>query len=136
MRAVTLMQQSALRRWAYPVAVATLVFIASSRSAVESGIHVANFDKVVHFSVYGLLGTLVLRALGGQRWGWAIVAVSLFGVSDEIHQHFTPGRSTELADWVADTLGATVAVTGYRQWAWYRDRLETSVFERSARQTT
>ncbi len=126
------MQYSALRRWAYPVAVATLVVIASSRSAVESGVRIENFDKVVHFSVYGLLGTLVLRALGGSRWGWAIVAVSLFGVSDEIHQYFTPGRSMEFGDWVADTLGATVAVTAYRQWTWYRGRLEKPLFARPA----
>jgi VanZ family protein len=124
------MQTSALRRWAYPVAVATLVVIASSRSAVESGIRIEHFDKVVHFSVYGLLGTLVLRALGGSRWGWAIVAVSLFGVSDEIHQYFTPGRSMEFGDWVADTLGATVAVMAYRNWAWYRQRLEKPLFAR------
>lgn len=129
---MTLIQQSALRRWAYPVAVATLVVIASSRSAVESGVRIENFDKVVHFSVYGLLGTLVLRALGGSRWGWAIVVVSLFGVSDELHQGFTPGRAMEFADWVADTLGATVAVAAYRNWTWYREGLEKPLFARPA----
>ncbi len=102
-----------------------MVVVASSRSAVESGIHIVNFDKVVHFSVYGLMGTLVSRALGPARHrGWAVVIVSLFGASDEIHQYFTPGRSMEFADWVADTLGAAVAVTLYTKWAWYRAKLE------------
>jgi VanZ family protein len=121
---VTLLQQSSSRRWVYPVLLAGLIVVASSCSVVESGVHVANFDKVVHFSVYGLLGTLMVRALGVRRWGRAILIVSLFGASDELHQHFTPGRSMEFADWVADTLGAMVAVMIYTKWTWYRSQLE------------
>lgn len=124
MEAVTSMQTSSRRRWIWALAVAGMIVVASSCSVVESGIHVANFDKVVHFSVYGLLGTLVFRALGRERWGRAVVIVSLFGVSDEMHQYFTPGRSMEFGDWVADTLGAAVAVAAYRGWAWYREWLE------------
>lgn len=123
LRAMFSPQQSSRRRWAFALAVAGLVVVASSRSAV-AGPAINNFDKVVHFSVYGLLGTLVLRALGGRHGGWAVAIVSLFGVSDEIHQYFTPGRSMEFGDWVADTLGAAVAVVLYTQWAWYRGKLE------------
>jgi VanZ family protein len=73
------------------------------------------------------LGTLVVRALGRPRAIWAVVLVSGFGVSDEVHQSFTPGRSMEIADWVADTLGATVAVLAYTRWTAYRQRLESPV---------
>lgn len=117
------------RRWIFAAALAGLIVIASSRSAVE-GPSVRNFDKVAHFSVYGLLATLVLRALIGTRAFWAIVIVSAFGVSDELHQHFTPGRSMEFMDWVADTLGATLAVGLYTYWAWYRKLLETPLWGR------
>lgn len=119
-------QQSLVRRSAYAVVVAILIVIASGRSAVE-GPKVEHFDKIVHFSVYGLLGTLVVRALGRPRAIWAVVLVSGFGVSDEVHQSFTPGRSMEIADWVADTLGATVAVLAYTRWTAYRQRLESPV---------
>lgn len=119
-------QQSLARRWAYAVVVASLIVIASSRSAVE-GPKIEHFDKIVHFSVYGLLGTLVVRALGRPRAIWAVVLVSGFGVSDELHQSFTPDRSMELADWVADTLGATVAVLAYTRWTAYRQLLESPV---------
>ena len=119
-------QQSLVRRSAYAVVVASLIVIASGRSAVE-GPKVEHFDKIVHFSVYGLLGTLVVRALGRPRAIWAVVLVSGFGVSDEVHQSFTPGRSMEIADWVADTLGATVAVLAYTRWTAYRQRLESPV---------
>ncbi len=115
--------------------VASLIVIASSRSAVE-GPKIDNFDKVVHFSVYGLLGTLVVRALGRPRAIWAVVLVSGFGVSDEVHQSFTPGRSMEIADWVADTLGAAVAVTAYARWTRYREWLETPLFEAKRREAS
>ena len=35
----------------------------------------------------------------------------------------TPGRVVELNDWVADTLGAIVAVSVYRSWSHYRSVL-------------
>jgi len=115
------------RRGILAATLAGLIVIASSRSAV-AGPSVRNFDKVAHFFVYGLLATLVVRALMGTRAFWAIVIVSAFGVSDEFHQHFTPGRSMEFMDWVADTLGATLAVALYTYWAWYRKLLEAPLW--------
>jgi VanZ family protein len=80
---------------------------------------------VVHFSIFGLLATLVARAgFNGQRGWWAVLIVSLFGMTDEWHQSFTPGRAVEIADWVADTLGAITAVGLYIYWRWYRVWLE------------
>jgi VanZ family protein len=75
-------------------------------------------DKTVHFLVYGLLGFLILRALGGGSLSGmtplrALVAVlltGLYGVTDEIHQMFVPGRNPDVLDVVADTLGAAGAV--------------------------
>jgi VanZ family protein len=87
---------------------------------------IVDFDKAAHFSIFGLLATLVLRPFHGRRGVvWAIVIVSLFGASDEWHQSFTPGRSMDYHDWIADTLGAVVAVTTYTFWPWYRRLLET-----------
>lgn len=117
------------KRWAYVLAVAALIVVASSIGRV-AGPKVTHFDKVTHFSVYGLLATLVVRAGGVGRWGRAVVAVSLFGASDEVHQYFTPGRSMEFLDWVADTLGALLAVTMYVRWEWYRERLEMPLRKR------
>lgn len=121
------------RRWLWPLALAALIFLASSRSHV-AGPEIEGSDKVVHFAVYGLLATLVLRAflpsagrLARSATWLSIVLVSLYGVSDEWHQSFTPGRSVEVADWLADTLGAATAVMLYRHWAWYRRCLEMRI---------
>ena len=111
-------------RWLYPIALASMVVIASGRSHVASPPGI-NFDKLAHFSVFGLLGTLIARSPGVSRFRYAILIVSLFGIGDEFRQSFTPGRSVEFADWMADSLGAAVAVTLYAFWPRYRALLET-----------
>lgn len=75
-------------------------------------------DHTGHFLGYGLLGALMLRALARGEWPRVTPAAaaaawllsSAYGVSDEWHQSFVPGRTPTVDDWVADTLGAGVAV--------------------------
>lgn len=124
------------RDWLWPLAVAAAVFWASSHSrlaAPEFTSWMENFDKLVHFSVYGLLATLTLRVTRGRSAPWvALVVVSLFGVSDEWHQSFVPGRASSAADWVADTLGAALAVSLYWSWGTYRRWLEKPLLRGTA----
>ena len=113
------------RKALWPLLVAVTIFLASSRSHVAAP-SITNFDKVAHFAVYGLLGTLLVRLGNGRRAVWlALLATSLYGASDEWHQSFVPGRSCEVGDWVADTTGAALAIALYRLWPWYRTRLES-----------
>ncbi len=103
---------------------AVTIFLASTRSQVAAP-GITNFDKIAHFSVYGLLATLLVRLGRGPRSVvLALLATSLYGASDEWHQYFVPGRSCELGDWVADTLGGALAIALYTGWPWYRTRLE------------
>lgn len=113
-------------RWLYPILLAIMVVIASGRSHIAAP-PVVGVDKLIHFSVFGLLATAVARCPGVHRFRYAILIVSLFGISDEIRQSFTPGRSVEFADWVADTTGAVIAIVLYAFWPWYRRRLETPI---------
>lgn len=92
-------------------------------------------DKFAHFGAYGLMATLWVRAFSATTTpgraamlGWLIA--SLFGVTDEFHQSFVPGRSTEVADWVADTSGAALAAVIYRFWPAYRRLMEVPVVNR------
>jgi VanZ family protein len=118
-------ETSSLKRgWLWPLVIALLIFSATTRSTV-AGPHVQHFDKVAHFFVYGLLATLVCRQ--GRGWraaGWSLLAVSVFGATDEWHQYYVPGRSCELGDWIADTTGAALAISLYVGWQRYRRLLE------------
>lgn len=81
-------------------------------------------DKHEHVFFYGILSALSLRALAKGEWrgvrpatvAGAILISSLYGVSDEIHQRFVPGRSYEVLDMIADAVGSAAAAG--LLWAW------------------
>jgi VanZ family protein len=72
------------------------------------------WDKALHLTEYSALGVLLALALGvwdapkASRVGLAILLGCLYGVSDELHQSFVPGRDAEVGDAIADTLGTTL----------------------------
>jgi VanZ family protein len=76
------------------------------------------WDKGAHFIVYAGLGVLFLLPLAVARLSnvtsrTALKAVALsaaYGVFDEVHQAFTPNRSPDIRDLLADVLGATLGV--------------------------
>jgi VanZ family protein len=90
-------------------------------------------DKHEHFFFYGVLGVLALRALTNAQWRrvsaatalGAIVFSSLYGVVNEFHQRFVPGRSYEVLDMIANAVGASVAVALVWAWSIIRRRSET-----------
>lgn len=121
--------------WLWPVAWATAIFFASCQSKVPTP-DFRDSDKVVHLLAYGLLASLVCRL--GRGWRAALIAAlvaSAYGATDEWHQYYTPGRSCDVMDWAADTLGAMVAVAVYASWPWYRRLLETRIGGRKRRTT-
>ena len=112
--------------WA-PVAIwAGVLFAGSSTSMSSLGWLAGLFpgaDKLIHFGLYVILGTLLCRALlhtgsGEQRWPWVVLAALLgaaYGASDEFHQSFVSGRSAEYFDLLADGLGS---LAGAAAWSW------------------
>jgi VanZ family protein len=76
------------------------------------------YDKLLHAAEYAVLGALLVPALrlAGLRPVPALVAAvlvaSFFGATDEIHQFFVPGRNADVADWLADALGAAIGALG------------------------
>lgn len=116
--------------WTWAIAVVATVFVASGQSQVASP-GIVDFDKIAHGMVFGLIGSLIARSFRNRRWAWAAILItSAYGAADEFRQSLTPGRSVEVADWAADTAGATLAVTLYLLWPWYRRLLETRLFAR------
>jgi VanZ family protein len=72
-------------------------------------------DKVVHLCMYAVLGFLMSRAMDnstGTTRRRAFLAAFLFcgamGAADEWHQRYIPGRTAEVADWMADSTGGLV----------------------------
>ena len=65
-----------------------------------------------------MLSGILLRAFAGGRLRgvtWrrgllALVLATLYGVTDEFHQMFVPGRTADRYDVLADGIGATLGV--------------------------
>ena len=99
-----------------------LIFVISSFEVEVPGIrHFPLRDKGIHFVEYGVLGWLCAAA-SSRTWpsasAWRTAAFAVFvsvlwGLSDEIHQALVPGRSSELADVIADLFGSVAGAAGW-----------------------
>lgn len=99
-----------LPRWLPPVAWAALILVLTSIPQPHLP-DVRGMDKLGHLCMYGGLGFLTVRSLAADLRPWrlfalVLVGVSAFGAIDEWHQQFIPGRSVDVQDWFADTVGA------------------------------
>lgn len=98
-------------------AVAAIVWmgVIFALSSLPGGAVPGRFGSLGHFTVYAVLGALYFLALSGRAplSRAAVVAValaSLYGITDEFHQSFVPGRTPDVVDWLVDTLGAGAGV--------------------------
>lgn len=89
--------------------------ILSSTEEIRDLKHLAR--KAAHFGLYFCLGTLVgLCLYGCLKWRntkWFLgswLGGSLWGVLDEVHQYFIPGRTMMVEDMLLDSAGVLLAV--------------------------
>jgi VanZ family protein len=108
--------------WA-PVAVyMAAIFVVSGQTdpATPAGLS----DKSLHGLAYFGLAVLVFRAIAGRlparlTWRAAVAALAIsigYGITDELHQLYVPGRSADVFDLFADAIGAASGLIGC--WAW------------------
>lgn len=102
-----------------PLTIYWLALIIGTSLPTVSVPSVALGDKLVHFIAYLILSVLLNLALIYQTKSIflkanhtisALVISSAYGILDEFHQGFIPGRSQDIFDWVADTIGAIAGV--------------------------
>ena len=102
-----------VRRWLPPLVWAGVILVGTSLPGSLVPKEVSAFDKALHFTIYAILAVLLAKeiSLVTGRWRAAVLALAFaaaFGAVDEWHQGFIPGRTTELADWRADSIGAAI----------------------------
>jgi VanZ family protein len=107
------------RRWLPPILWAVFIVVITSlpASAVpEVGGVPTGTDKLVHLGVYAILGWLSVRAAWTPERGWrawllTILIIAALAATDEWLQRYSPGRTPNIWDWIADVTGATIGVT-------------------------
>ena len=97
-------------RWGPVVVWAGLIFVLSSIPDLGTGLGCWDLvlRKIAHAAEFAVLGFLLVRALGGE---WAALALGIaYAVSDEVHQHFVPGRLGSPLDVAIDVVWVAVGV--------------------------
>lgn len=97
-----------------------LIFLGSSipsARVAQNGVLDFLAHKVAHLFEYAALYLLVYRALNQGKSAFdkreiivALLLVTLYGGSDELHQSFIPGRESRLRDVFIDFLGGLLGV--------------------------
>jgi VanZ family protein len=91
-------------------------------------------DKVEHLLAFGGLGFLLNLSLRIQNKFvtikkfpalFTIFIVSSYAAMDELHQTFIPGRSCDILDWSADTIGVLIGVTIMTILIWKVEKSQT-----------
>jgi VanZ family protein len=111
----------ALRLWGPVAAWMAVIFAVSSQSVLPGAAMLPDWST--HGSAYAVLSLLTCRALAGGlgvairgRDAWlAVVLCAAYGVTDELHQRFVPGRQAEAVDVAKDVAGALVGAWLYRR---------------------
>lgn len=121
-------------RFIWPALLAVTITWMSGGSNPQAPFGIPHFDKIAHYFIFGLLATAVQRtrpetSTSFRQAAYAVAVTGLFGLTDEVHQYTNPERFFELADLLADTLGAITATLVYRHWTAYRKLLEYRIFQ-------
>jgi VanZ family protein len=96
-----------IKFWLPVLVYLVLIFIlSSSPKAVFTETEIPFFDKFLHTIEYAVLAFLLIRELKNSRLLLSdrdfilltVVLATLYGISDEFHQHFVPNRIASLGD--------------------------------------
>lgn len=100
----------------YLIAYCTLIYWLSGQKSLPAPQWFSFQDKIHHAAAYAGMAFFSWRSLRHFIQSSVMLAVavivfcSFYGASDEWHQSFVPGRDASAGDWLADTLGAGMAV--------------------------
>ena len=100
-----------------------LIFGLSSRQdfPTPGGISVDIQAVLAHLFLFGVLAALIWLGLGDpqrqtRRFPLVVIGfVTLYGITDEIHQAFVPGRTSSLFDVIVDALAAVLVVVALQR---------------------
>jgi len=107
-------------KWVPAIFIFCCSWYLSSQEHIDGMPSFWNADKVVHCLCFAGLSFWVTFACFGMCEKNSpklksklfllipICIVSVYGIIDEIHQSFTPGRECSVLDWCADTIGASL----------------------------
>ena len=98
-------------RWIPALFIIAMSWYLSSKSQIGLIPLFYGADKLVHlvcFAGLSFWGTFALNIKSYKSFWLPTIFVSVYGIIDEIHQSFTPGRDVSFFDWCCDSIGAVL----------------------------
>lgn len=77
-------------------------------------------SSLAHLTMYAVLCFLFIKLLVSyglekrKAIAYGFLATIFYGLTDEFHQAFVPGRERHFGDWLLDVVGAFIIVSFYR----------------------
>lgn len=114
-----------LWRWLPVIIWLAVIFGGSSIGSLpraDDSVLDALLHRIAHVIEFAILGGLLLRAISepGSITGRQVIGVALgcglYGLTDEWHQAYVPGRSSELSAVPFDLGGGLIGAWIYRRW--------------------
>ena len=108
-----------------------LIFFLSSQSSLPAVSFFPGADLLLHAVFYAILCVFLARSFTDPRirnWNRVIlltVLVTAYGITDEFHQSFVPGRDASIWDVLADNVGGFLAAA----MLFWRDRKTVNISE-------
>ena len=114
---ISKIEQNSLMAWIMALITAATIFYASSLTFAPSQGPWSVRPYIYHVGVFAMFSFfLSIAIIQAQRTKFipliAILGV-MYGLSDEIHQFFTPGRSFSFGDVFLDSAGAIIGLATY-----------------------
>jgi VanZ family protein len=110
-----------------------VIFWLSSKQSLPTPDLFRGQDKMEHAVVFGILALLFalsFKERKGKTLGKRLLIVTflviLYGLSDELHQHFVPGRDPSFWDLCADAVGGFLAAFFFLRRVENRSRQEVA----------
>ncbi|MGR9054084.1 MAG: VanZ family protein [Gammaproteobacteria bacterium] len=94
------------------------IYLLSDQPSLPVPMMFPHQDKIYHAAAYFIMGVLAIRTFShsyANHWSIALAFCSFYGITDEWHQSFVAGRSSELADWLADCSGSCLSALWLRK---------------------
>ncbi|MDR0624447.1 MAG: VanZ family protein [Treponema sp.] len=101
--------------------IAVFIWLLSSQSILPKPKGILGFDKLQHLLAFAVLTGAVCLWVPRKKWKtrslfFMMIAAAIgsaYGIVDEVHQFFVPGRDCNVWDWIADTLGTAIGASAF-----------------------
>ncbi len=111
--------RSAVICWFITFGYMGIIFFLSSQQSFHMHGLPENADKMVHTLIYLPLAFMLYLSMSKSGlkkslFATAFIIAGIYGMTDEFHQYFVPGRYASAGDIAADFFGAYLGSTGAR----------------------